>query len=208
MVQSYSKRSCSLKILKLSFLPIVIYFSFILLRLLGVQPEAESELGDYITSINFIFGGSIAYLMHILIVQEYFSVSAKIDKYFWPAISFWMFFLAFDEVFMIHENIHEYTSVRDAVVFLIYGLILILTLILAYPYYTKSFFVFIVMFGFCAIVSIVSDYFLSEGVVMIKGNSISYEQFSESFGALFLSSSIVCLIVSFLRKNSLSFNKN
>ncbi len=194
--------------IKIAVLPLVIYSVFIWIRLKGIQPEAESELGDYITSVNFIAGGSLAYLMHVFMTLGYLSSTKKMDHAFWVLLSFMLFFLAFDEVFMIHEVVASMADIRDSLPLVIYGLFLIVILAMAYRYYVKPFYLFIVLFGFCSVVSIASDMLWGEGTIAVLGRSVSYEQFAESFGAFFLTCAVVCLMISFFRKNSFMFDSS
>lgn len=104
--------------------------------------------------------------------------------------------LAFDELFMIHENVGYFFGTNGALVFVFYGVFL--GVLLAFDLnatFKKDTLVLLVLFSFFAILSQGADYFYGEGLVVIMGRDISYEQFAESFGALCLSCAIATIAI-------------
>ena len=115
--------------------------------------------------------------------------------------------LAFDELFMIHENIGYFFDTNGTLVFVFYGISL--GALLAFDLnatFRKDTLSLLVLFSFFAILSQGADYFYGEGVVVIMGRDISYEQFAESFGALCLSCAIATIAIRQLSNDKFNVN--
>jgi uncharacterized membrane protein len=189
-------------LLKVIILPIILYSCFILLRIKGIQPPAEAELGDFITAVNFLFGGSIAYFLHIGISVKALKSQIFVERLYWLLIGLILFLFAFDEVYMIHETIAHHYNTKEFYVMGVYGIILFSLLALNISRLSKIDIIFLLLFIITGIVSVSVDAILKEGTITILSSKISYEQQLESVGALFLSCSIVTQAYSILARNA------
>jgi len=188
-----------LKTIKMFSLPLIFYILLITIRILGYQPAMEGELGDFITAVNFLIGAFISYFVFIIIVLGYETSSKRAA--WWLSISLLMCLLAFDELFMIHEIIGAQFKIKDTFILLFYGGLLGILLILNLKEtFKKDTFICLVIFAIMSIISQVSDYLYNEGIIVLMGREISYEQFLESFGALSLS----CALVTFALREIMS----
>jgi len=191
---------------QLLFPVIIIYGAFFVIRVLGFQPPAEAEMGDFITALFFIFGASISYFIFIL------SLLANSPKYIngnkckWSLASYLLILLAYDEIFMIHENISRYFQMSDIFVFAFYGLMLAAVIYLYRSQMTDFFKLFLILFIFLAAVSVLSDSIMGEGYIRLFGLDIDFEQLAESLGALALSSAFVSLALNELMNFKLVSN--
>jgi hypothetical protein len=172
--------------LKLGFLPIIVYCAFFVIRISGAQPDSESGLGDFITAYNFILGSSMAFLVHLMITLKFIPSNSKRFDLFWPFICFMLSFLAFDEVFMIHENIGKSLHTTDTKIMLVYGMVLFSILLMNLRKLPKASMIGILLFFTCGLTSVISDYFFGEGYIVIIGFEFDIEQYAESIGALSL----------------------
>lgn len=183
----------SINFIKAFSFPIILYLVFIAVRFQGLQPETESELGDMITALNFLFGAFISYFVFILYTLE-LKETPKISPLWWWCTSALLTLLAFDELFMIHEQLGAHFEIKDTLIFLIYGAALgILLLCQLKETFTRNTFSFLVLFAICSVVSQASDYLYNEGTMIVMGREISYEQLLESLGAMFLSCAITTI---------------
>lgn len=189
-----------IKIIKNLSLPIVIYGIYFFLRVNGIQPESESEIGDFITAINFLFGASVAYFVFIFASNS--NVNNGQKAIWWWLMSLLLLLLATDEIFMIHETIGYYFQIHDTYVLLFYGFSLGLLLLFDTKNTLKRpTIIFLGIFFFFSVVALGADYFFNEGVISGYGLEVSYEQLAESFGALCLSASIVSNAIQLFRVN-------
>lgn len=180
--------------LKVFSLPIILFSTFVLFRLLGLQPSMEGELGDFLTSVNFMLGSFFSYLVFILIVKNG-SIMRKPSGSWWWCMSMLLALLAFDELFMIHEYLGELFNIKDTLILLFYGGLLgVLLLLNTQEVFKKNTFVSLTLFAVFSIISQGADYFLNEGLVTVAGIQVSYEQLSESLGALCLTVAITTII--------------
>jgi len=190
--------------IKLFSMPIIAYLLFVYLRLLGVQPEAEGEMGDMLTAINFLFGAFVAYLVFIMFTLKQEECSER-KVYWWWFMSLLLITLALDELFMIHELLGEYLQIKDTFIFLGYGAMLgVLLLFKLKDTLTKSTFSYLLLFTVFTVISQGADYLFNEGLVTIFNKEISYEQFFESFGALCLSSAVATIALRYINLNESS----
>lgn len=185
----------SVDFLKIFSLPLILYVIFISIRINGFQPEMEGELGDFITALNFLFGSFVSYFVFIFYIMTQKKLPMKKSLWWWM-MSILLATLAFDELFMIHETVGSLLSFNETFVILFYGLLLgILLLLNLEETFTKDTFVFLVIFSFLTILSQGADYFYGEGLIVVMGRDISFEQFAESFGALSLSCAVITIAV-------------
>ncbi|WOH36633.1 hypothetical protein RI844_14820 [Thalassotalea fonticola] len=155
----------------------------------------ESELGDFITALNFIFGSFVAYFIFILCTLKLKTKPLNKPLWWW-SMCLLLALLAFDELYMIHEYLGSQMGFKDTLIFLFYGVLLgVLLLFNLKETFTKNTFFFLVLFTVCTIFSQVADFLYTEGTVVLLGRVISYEQFLESFGALFLSCAVVTIAI-------------
>lgn len=188
---------------KLFSIPIIAYLLFIIFRLLGVQPEVEGEMGDMLTAINFLFGAFVSYFVFVILSLQQGKHSIR-NSYWWWFMSLLLITLALDELFMIHELLGEYLEIPDTLIFLGYGAILgVLLLLKLKDTLTKSTFIYLLFFSVFTVISQGSDYLFNEGLVTIFNREISYEQFFESFGALCLSSAITSIALRYVKLKGL-----
>ncbi|MBV1889338.1 MAG: hypothetical protein KUG67_03735 [Proteobacteria bacterium] len=185
----------AVNLVKLFSLPIILYVLFLVTRISDIQFSMESELGDFITSLNFLFGSFLSYfifIFHILSTQ-------KISSYrslWWWAMCIFLALLAFDELYMIHEFVGHHLAIKDTLIFLFYGGILgVLLLFKLEAVFTKDTFIFLVLFTLLSLISQISDYLYNEGIIVLMNREISYEQLSESFGALCLTCAITTIAI-------------
>lgn len=183
----------SLNLVKIFSFPIILYTLFIIIRIKGFQPAMESELGDFITALNFLFGSFVAYFIFIICTLNLKGKPLNKPLWWW-LMSLLLALLAFDELYMIHEYLGSQMEIKDTLIFLFYaGLLGVLLLFSLKETFTKNTFSLLVLFTICAVLSQVADFLYNEGTVVLFGRVISYEQFLESFGALFLSGAVVTI---------------
>ena len=182
-------------IIKVFSLPTIIYIVFFSIRIQGIQPPAETGMGDFITAIFFIFGASVTYLIYVIKCVWFFPPSGQWESWYWMLVSYFLVFLSYDEIFMIHETLSATLNVSEASIFIIYGLILIALLVSNRPKISRTFFFFLLCFIFFGSVAVISDTFYGEGVITIFGKRIDYEQLAESMGALSLSCAFTSAVV-------------
>ena len=180
------------KLTKLFSFSIVLYLIFLIARFQGLQPAMEGELGDFITALNFLFGSFVAYFMFVLNPKK--DSRYLKNSLWWWLVSLLLITLAMDELFMLHEQVGVALGLKDTFVFLAYGAILgILLLLRVQEVFVKDTFIFLAIFAILSITSQLADYLYNEGTFMILGRDISYEQLLESFGALSLSCAITSM---------------
>ncbi|MEW6997253.1 hypothetical protein AADZ86_06090 [Colwelliaceae bacterium BS250] len=161
----------------------------------------ESELGDFITALNFLFGSFVAYLIFIMCTLKLKNKPLNKPLWWW-SMSLLLALLAFDELYMIHEYLGDQIRIQDTLILLFYaGLLGVLLLFNLKETFTKNTFSFLVVFAICSILSQGADFLYNEGTVVLFGRVISYEQFLESFGALFLSCAVVTIALRELMNN-------
>lgn len=182
------------KYIKIFSLPILLYAIMISLRIVDLQPEVEEgHLGDFITALNFLFGAFVAYFIFIYYLVSKESIT-RFQSAWWWAICLLFTFLAFDELFRIHENLGEALRIEDTFILLTYGAAIgVLLLLNLSEVMHKDTLIAIGIFAVLGVIAQVSDYLFFEGSVTLAGKEISYEQFAESFGALSLASAIVTM---------------
>jgi hypothetical protein len=191
---------------KIFSLPIILYVLLITIRILGHQPSMEGQLGDFITALNFLFGSFVSYFVFVFYVLNTKTLT-KAKVLWWWIMCILLAVLAFDELFMIHENIGYFFDTNGTLVFVFYGISL--GALLAFDLnatFRKDTLSLLVLFSFFAILSQGADYFYGEGVVVIMGRDISYEQFAESFGALCLSCAIATIAIRQLSNDKFNVN--
>lgn len=198
MLSKSYKEISALVILKVVSVPIIIYSIFFVIRLSGFQPPAEAEMGDFITAMYFIFGASISYFIFVTQCLNYLSSSTK-QRMWWWLLSCFLLLLAFDEIFMIHENISRVLGINEVVVFLVYGTMLCLLLLWNRHKITKNFLFFFIPFVFLSGIAVIADTLFSEGLINILGKEIDYEQLAESLSALALSSGFLAMAINEIR---------
>ncbi len=186
---------------KIFSLPIILYVVLITVRMQGLQPLMEGKLGDFITALNFLFGSFVSYFVFVFYVLNT-KVLSKTKVLWWWMMCILLAVIAFDELFMIHENIGYFFDNSGSLVFAFYGIFLGVLLVFDLnATFEKDTLIFLILFSFFAILSQGADYFYGEGLVVIMGRDISYEQFAESFGALCLSCAIVTIAIRQLSSN-------
>ena len=179
-----------MKTFKVFSLPIILFSIFVIFRLLGLQPTMEGELGDFLTSVNFLLGSFFAYFIFILISLSRHE-NVKPSSAWWWFVSMLLALLAFDELFMIHEFLGEFFNIKDTLILLFYGGLLGLLLLLnTQEVFKKDTFISLSLFACFSIISQGADYFLNEGLLTVGSLQISYEQLAESLGALCLTIAI------------------
>lgn len=182
-------------LVKIFSLPLILYMVLIGFRVNGLQPTMEGQLGDFITALNFLFGSFISYFIFIFYILSPHKLS-KGKSIWWWLMCMLLAIMAFDELFMIHENIGYFLDTSGTGVLLFYGLLLGLLLMFDLKEtFVKETFVFLLLFLFFALLSQGADYFYGEGLIVLMGKNISYEQFGESFGALSLSCAVITMAV-------------
>lgn len=185
----------ALNLVKIFSLPIILYVIFIITRINDIQFAMEGELGDFITALNFLFGSFLSYFIFIF----YIISTQKISSYrslWWWAMCILLALLAFDELYMIHEFIGHQLGIKDTLIFLFYGGVLgVLLLFNLEAVFTKDTFIFLILFTLFSLISQISDYLYNEGIVVFMNREISYEQLSESFGALCLTCAITTIAI-------------
>ena len=167
-------------------LPLLVYVAFFIVRVAGVQPGTDAGLGDFITALNLVFGGSVAYFTYILGDLGVVAMPGRRERAFWFFTSVMLVFLAFDEVFMIHEGLGSLVGVSDAFPLAAYGAVLMAILWLHLPNFSPLSYVFLAGLVVLGTVSVAADWLVGEGLVRVLGREIDYEQLCESFGALSL----------------------
>ncbi|PKK82011.1 MAG: hypothetical protein CVT49_15910 [candidate division Zixibacteria bacterium HGW-Zixibacteria-1] len=185
------KHLLSFRNIYILLLPAIMYIVFFSIRILKIQPTPEAGMGDFITAVNFIFGASITYLMFVVRWLKLLPSNGSEEKWWWLLVSLFLLFLAYDEIYMVHENLGSIFHLRDVYIFLTYGAILLFLVYLHRHKMTSIFGIFLGGFILLAGVSVVSDTFLGEGFIYIFGREIDYEQLAESLGALSLSCAFV-----------------
>lgn len=186
-------------LLQFSF-PILIYVLYVLLRLAGIQPPMEQQLGEFVTAASFLFGSFISYFVFIALTQR-----SEMDKplFWWWMMTLLLCLLALDELYMIHEQLGQWLGLRSAVILLTYGLMLGVLLLLNFSNVMKfNTLFFLSWFTLFAFGSQVPDYLYKEGMVTLMGREISYEHLFEMFGALALACAIVTLALRQLELNT------
>lgn len=194
MISKSHKAISVLVIFKISSVPIIIYSIFFAIRLNGLQPPAEAEMGDFITAMYFIFGASISYFIFVLRCLNYLPFSTK-QKTWWWLLSCLLLLLAFDEIFMIHENISGALGIKEIIVFMAYGSMLCLLLLWNRHKITKNFLFFFIPFVFLSGIAVIADTLFGEGLINILGKEIDYEQLAESWAALALSCGFLAMAI-------------
>lgn len=179
------------RIIQIVILPVILYTVFVVLRVEGIQPPAESELGEFITAVNFIFGGSVAYFIYINITMGIIKKQRLADQLYWFIISIILFFVAFDEIYMIHETLYHIFRIPEIITLGIYGLLIFTPFLLNRACLSMAAIILIALFALCGIVAVGVDTVFNEGTIRIFSYDISYEQQLESFAALFLTSSVI-----------------
>ena len=180
-------------VLKLFSFPLIIYTLFFFIRLNGGQPATEGQMGDLITACDFLFGAFVAYFIFVLI-----SRSQEEGGLRWWGMSGLLLLLAIDEVFMVHEYLGAYLGIKDRFILLFYGGLLGLLLLCDLKaIFQRDTFFYLLLFSAFSVLALVSDYLFNEGVMVVMGRDISYEQFSETFGAMFLSCAVVTMAMHF-----------
>ncbi|MGS2721751.1 hypothetical protein [Paraglaciecola aestuariivivens] len=183
------------RLAKLFSLPFVFYALFIAIRISGAQPTMESELGDFITSIYFLFGAFVSYFIYVLKIEAP-QIIKQNQAMWWWLMCLLLVVLALDELYMIHEFLGEQLKIKDTFIFLFYALLLgLLLLCRLADTFTKNTFVFLILFTICTVLSQLADFLYNEGTVVLFNRDISYEQFLESFGALFLSCAVATIAI-------------
>mgnify|MGYP006152623311 CR=1 FL=1 len=180
-------------LLKIFSFPILIYIVFFSIRFSGYQVAIEGELGDFITALIFLTGAVVAYFVFIYMLVNVERNNK--EMFWWYGMSFLLVFIAFDELFMIHETIGYKFNINDTVVLLSYGIFLgLLLLINLRATLQRTTFIFLSLFAVFAVISQGADYLYNEGIVQIAGREVSYEQLLESFGALFLAAAVINIL--------------
>ena len=188
-------------------LPIILYSLFIIIRVKGFQPPMEGELGDFITALNFLFGSFISYFIFVLLTLNAKKTSTNKSLWWW-LMCILLALLAFDELYMIHEYLGSKLGIKDTLIFLFYGGLLGALLVFNLKEtLSKNTFIFLILFALCSLSSQTADYLYNEGVVVLIGRDISYEQFLESFGALFLSCAVMTIAIRGLINNTISISQ-
>lgn len=184
----------AIKLVKIFSFPIILYAIMIGFRVFDLQPEVEEgHLGDFITALNFLFGAFVAYFVFIYFIVSKESIS-RFRSVWWWSVTILFAFLAFDELFRIHENLGMLLGIEDTFILLSYGAALgVLLLFNLDEIKYRNTFIALAIFAAFGILAQVTDYLFFEGTVSLAGKEISYEQFAESFGALSLTSAIVTI---------------
>ena len=193
-------------LVKIFSLPIILYVIFIITRIIDIQFAIEGELGDFITALNFLFGSFLSYFIFVFYIVS----PQKISRYrslWWWVMCMLLALLAFDELYMIHEFVAHQLGIKDTLIFLFYGGVLgVLLLFNLEAVFTKDTFIFLVLFTLFSLISQVSDYLYNEGIVVLMNREISYEQLSESFGALCLTCAIITIAIRQLLEKKTEMN--
>ena len=175
-----------LKIFSLPLLTYVIFFGFLVL---GRPPGSDlTGMHTVMGAVFLTFGCSICYLMSILPNWAPYDLQPRLRSRFWPLATMLFYLLLADASFRIHENLGPYLG-DEAVVFLIYGGLL-LTLVGVYRQsFNRPFWLFLLGFIFFSGIAVLSDFFTGfEAIFVIGGELRSHEQFSETFSVFLLSS--------------------
>jgi len=174
-------------------LPLIIYSVFFVVRILGIQPQVEAEPGDFITASFFLCAAAVSYFT-LVAGLFLFSKQSYRSLMWWWLMSLLTVFIGSDEIFMIHEAIGGHFGFKDTYVLFVYmGLLGLLLLARFKSTVSLPAFVYWAIFGFMSVVAIVSDHLYNEGVMVVMGREISYEQLAESFAALFLACAVTCM---------------
>lgn len=188
------KHISALLIIKVLSPVIIIYGVFFTFRLMGLQPPTEASMGDFICAVYFIFGASVAYLMFVMKALGFLRAEKPTDNW-WLGLFYLLLYLAYDEIFMIHEWICFWLNMRDIYLFMLYGaflggLVFSIRRIISKPiYYMLGIFVFL------GAVAVLSDTFLGEGEITLFGRVFDFEQLAESLGALTLGVAFLTLAI-------------
>lgn len=172
---------------KIMTAPAVLYCVFFAIRLGGYQPEAEAGLGDFLTALFFIAGAAICYFVFAAYAQGLVQKNQSGVLWWWLSAAL-LLLLAFDEIYMIHENLSGALEIREQYIFLLYAAMLGALLWTNRGRALKRapiffFFLFAVFAG----ISVVADALFHEGVIHAFGRELDYEQLTESVSAIFLS---------------------
>lgn len=200
-MSDFHKKVPIVPILKIILLPVIIYGVFFVIRLMGLQPKTETGMGDFITALFFIYGASVVYLTFFLKCMNVFPENRSGENWWWFSVSFFLMYLAYDEIFMIHENIGRLIVIREVYIFLFYALILILLIYFYRQKVTPSFRFFLVCFICLSGIAVISDTFLGEGLINIFGREIDFEQLAESLSALCLASAFTSATINELKQH-------
>ncbi|MCP4568851.1 MAG: hypothetical protein GY841_14835 [FCB group bacterium] len=187
-------------ILKLIHPVIVIYGIFFALRLGGLQPPSEASMGDFISAIYFIFGASVAYLLFVMKAMGFLQ-QRKPTGYWWLGLFYLLLYLAYDEIFMIHEWVCYWLGMRDIYLFMLYGAFLSWLVFVIRRIISKPVYILLAGFVFLAAVAVLSDTFLGEGEITLFGRVFDFEQLSESLSALSLAIAFLTMAINELRSH-------
>ena len=181
--------SLSLKILSPA---IVIFGAYFIIRVLQIQPITEAGLGDFITSVFFLAGASAAYFVYIL--KSLGKVPASTPgPFWWLTAGYFLMFLAFDEIFAIHEWISLWLAIRDIWLFLLYASILVWLIYTIRQKLSRFSLAMVAAFVVFAGISVVSDALMGEGMISIFGRAVDFEQIAESLAAFALATAFISL---------------
>ena len=179
-------------IIKIVSPAIIIYGIFITVRLAGMQPASEPGMGDFITAVYFIFGASVVYMMFFFRCLGLIRASRLNELWCYSVCAFLMF-LAYDETFMIHENLSRVFHIREVIIFMTYGAVLMILVYCGRKNLTHASLWFLIGFIALAGIAVISDTFFGEGIVILFDREIDFEQLAESIAALSLSSVFVSI---------------
>lgn len=201
MKQNHTGRWPISQYLKVLSPAIVIYGAFFIIRIMGIQPLTESGMGEFITASFFLFGASVSFFVYFLHCLG--KVPAAVTPPAWWLISgYFLMFLAFDEIFMIHEWICYWLEIRDIYIFLLYGFVLLSLIYFMRRRLARLSLALFAAFIFFAGIAVVSDTLFGEGMITIFNRALDYEQIAESFGAFFLAAAFASVGVSDLSRHA------
>ncbi len=179
-------------VLKLASLPLIIYSAYFYIRLNGIQLTPEAGMGEFITALYLIFGASVCYFVFAIRQVWPSAFTAQGNVWWWASATF-LTFLAFDEIFMIHENLSASLAIKEIYIFLSYAALLVLLVYFRRSSMRGLSIIFFLLFVGFSGVSVVADALFVEGVVTVFGREISYEQQAESVAVLSLSCMFACI---------------
>ena len=164
-------------------IPFLMFFTYAVLRLFSIEPETETGMSEFMSTSFFWSGATVCYFM----MGIYGSYRVKSEYLKWLAAASLLVLLALDETYMFHEQLSASPSIKENYVFAVYGIFLLGVLYLfrdASKLFWIAFFGFVLFVGISQTADTVTVH--HEGVIVIAGKEIDYEQIFEVIGGLCL----------------------
>lgn len=175
--------------LKIFSLPLITYVSFFGFLVFGKPPSSDlTGMHAVMGAVFLAFGCSICYFMSILPNWAPFDSPPRLMSRFWPFSTVLFYLLLADASLRIHENLGPYLG-GESFVFIIYGGALLILVGVYRESFGRPFWLFLLGFIVVSGIAVVGDSLGGhEGLIMVGGKLLSYEQFCETFSVFLLSS--------------------